>query len=157
MIYLSLATVILCTSQSVVFAQDTLPVLTKKDYDQWQSLSQQKISPDGQWISYRITRVEGNDTLFIASTDPSRDSLYAFAFGSHLSFSENGQWAALRIGFSEQELEKKREKKQEVRYSMMLIHLADGKRQSFKDIRSFAFSRTSRFIAMSAILRKKAS
>jgi len=131
-------------------AQDTLPVLTKNDYNQWQSLSQTQISQNGKWIAYRITLVEGNDTLYITSADPGIDSTYSFAFGSNPVFSENGQWAALRTGYSEKELEKKKEKKQAIRYNMVLIHLSDGKRQSFKEIKSFSFSKTSRVLAMQA-------
>ncbi len=131
-----------------VFTQDTLPVLTKKDYDQWQILSQTDLSPDGKWVAYRIKRVEGNDTLFITSMDPAWDTTYAFAFGSGILFSRDSRWAAFRIGYPEKEIEKIKEKHQPVQYKMMLLRLADGKTQLFKDIQSFDFSRSSGFLAM---------
>ncbi len=129
-------------------APDTLPLLTKKDYDQWQYISSTNISPDGKWIAYRIKRVEGNDTLFIASADPALDTTYAFAFGSGILFSRNGEWAAFRIGYPEKVLEQKKEKHQPVHYKMMLLHLKDGKHQLFKEIQSYDFSRSSGFLAM---------
>ncbi len=136
-------------------AQDTLPVLTKKDYDQWQILSSTDISPDGNWIAYRIKRVEGNDTLFIASTNPARDTTYAFAFGSGILFSRDSQWAAFRIGYSEKETEQKKEKHQEIRYKMILLHLEDGKQQLFKDIQSYDFARSSGYLAMKSYKPEK--
>lgn len=131
-------------------SQDTLPVLTKKDYDQWQILSQTDISPDGKWVAYRITRVEGNDTLFIRSMDPANDTTYAFSFGSGILFTRDSKWAAFRIGYPEKEIEKKKEKHQPVKYKMMLLHLPDGKTQLFKDIQSYDFARSSGFLAMKA-------
>ncbi|MCD6200756.1 MAG: S9 family peptidase [Bacteroidales bacterium] len=140
---------------SFIFSQDTLPVLTKKDYDQWQILSRTDISPDGQWVVYRITRVEGNDTLFIASAHAAADTTYAFAFGSGVKFSRNSEWAAFRIGYPEKEMEQKKEKHQEIRYKMMLLHLTDGKKQLFRDIRSYDFSHTSGWLAMQAYKPEK--
>ncbi len=130
------------------FTQDTLPVLQKKDYDQWQILYTTDISPDGSWIAYRIKRVEGNDTLFITSVKPAPDTTYAFAFGSGIRFSRNSEWAAFSIGYPEKEIEAKMEKHQPVKYKMMLLHLADGKTQLFKEIESYDFARTSGFLAM---------
>ena len=132
------------------YPQDTLPLLTKKDYDRWQILSQTDISPDGRWIACRLDRVEGNDTLFIIPTDPAVDTSYAFAFASGIKFTRDGQWAAFRIGYSKEETEKKKEKHEEIRYRMMLLHLPDGRTQEFRDIRSYDFSRTSRWLAMQA-------
>lgn len=129
-----------------LLAQDTLPVLQKKDYDQWQYLNRTSISPDGNWISYQISVVDGNDTLFLKST---RDTLhYAFAFGRNLDFSRDSKWAAVKIGYSEKEQEKMKEKKKTIHYKMKLVNLSSGDVEDFKDIRSFSFSRSSGHLAM---------
>ncbi len=93
-----------------VFAQNTKHTLHKNDYDQWQSLKAGSISPDGNWVSFVISPVEGNDTLYIKSTKG--EELYSFPFGSNLAFSKDSKWASIRIGYSEEETKKKKEKKE---------------------------------------------
>jgi dipeptidyl aminopeptidase/acylaminoacyl peptidase len=144
---LSLLFLIACSfAPNVVVAQDTLPVLQKKDYDQWQYLNQTKISPDGKWISYSISVVDGNDTLFLKSMKDTTH--YEFAFGGNLNFSRDSKWAAVRIGVSEKEKEKMKEKKKPVHYKMKLVNLSSGDVEDFKDIRSYSFSRNSGHLAM---------
>jgi len=128
------------------FAQTSKPTLTKKDYDQWQSLQSAWISPDGNWVAWSVGLVEGDDTLFIKSM--LSDKRYSFKLGSNLQFSENSKWAAFRIGYSEDELEKKREKKETIKYKMKLLHLETDKEELFEDISSFSFNKRSDHLVM---------
>ena len=47
--------------------------LTREDYNKWQNLRSYTISDNGKWISYTVSPVEGNDTLFIISSDKEKE------------------------------------------------------------------------------------
>lgn len=129
-----------------VFAQNTKPTLQKKDYDQWQSIRASSISPDGIWTSYIISPVEGNDSLYIKTTKG--EKLYSFPFGSNLAFSKDSKWASIRIGYSEEETKKKKEKKEQIRYKLKLMNLISGEDILFEDIQSSSFSENSSHLGM---------
>ena len=61
---------------------------------------------DGNWVSRLISPVDGNDTLFIRNI--SGDKQYIYPFGSNLNFSRDSKWAAVKIGFSKKEEEKRK-------------------------------------------------
>ena len=131
-----------------IFSQDKLPTLTHDDYEKWERLGQSQISPDGNWIFYQKSVIEGNDTLYIKST--LTDSVYKSAFSSGGIFSKDSKWLAYRIGFSKKKMDQMREKKQTVVYKMALFNLNTGKEEIIKDASSYTFSENSEYI----ILRK---
>lgn len=136
-------------------SQDSLPTLQKKDYDQWQTLRQTWISEDGTWTAWRIDPVEGNDSLFIRNRN--KDRSYKFALASNLAFTSDSKWAAFRIGYSDKELKKMREKKQPVHYKVKLLDLGSGREELFEDISSFRFSEGGGHLAMEGYAPKGAS
>lgn len=131
---------------SIAFSQTSKPTLEKEDYNQWQSLQSSLISPDGNWVAWSVRLVEGNDTLFIKSM--SSDKSYSYKHGSVLQFSENSKWVAFRIGYSEDEIEKKREKKETIKFKLQLLNLETGKDELFEDISSFQFNKKADHIVM---------
>lgn len=61
--------------------------LTESDYAKWGELYFDKISPNGQWISYRMLYHSGLDTLFVRNTSTLKT--YNFPKGSFPSFLGN--------------------------------------------------------------------
>lgn len=90
--------------------------LTREEYDKWENLRSYSISDNGEWIVYTISPVEGNDTLFIISSDKKTE--YSLALCSSPAFSDNSRWLVARKGYSKEETEKMREQKK--RYTIKL-------------------------------------
>ncbi|MFC2132539.1 prolyl oligopeptidase family serine peptidase [Bacteroidota bacterium] len=129
-----------------MFSQDKLPALTQDDYEKWERLGLTQVSPDGNWIVYQKSKIEGNDTLYIKSTIT--DSVYKSAFSTGSVFTKDSKWLAYRIGFSKKKMDDMREKKQPIVYKMGLFNLITGKEEIIKDASSFAFSENSEFITL---------
>jgi len=121
--------------------------LTRGDYDSWQNLRSYDISDNGNWILYSISPAEGNDTLFIISSDKKTE--YKLALCSSPSFSEDSGWLVARKGYSKDETEKMSEKKKKIRNKALLLNLEEGSKRLFDDIQSFELSEDSRHLIMS--------
>ncbi len=121
--------------------------LTTDDYKKWERLSMMGVSPDGQWVAYRVQPDEGNDTLYLLNTK--NDSIYKEAFGSGVQFSADSKWAAWRIGVSRKTEEEMQEKKMPVHYKLAVMNLATLNKIVFKEVSSFAFPKEGTLLAMS--------
>lgn len=140
------AIVLILFSVNCLFAQTEKRTLMPDDYAQWQNLSRTVISPDGEWIAYTVTLVEGDDTLFVKN--PNTDKLYKHALASNQAFSKNSEWLAFRIGYSEKKLDQMREKKETVKYKMGLLNLKTGDKEIIKDVSRFSFPENGDFLVM---------
>jgi len=128
-------------------AQDTLPVITEKDFAKWQNLLSFSISDDGTWISWNVSLVDGDDTLYIKNALTSK--MYKYPLSTNLLFSTDSKWAVSRIGFSEKQLENMTEKKTPVKYKARLLNLESGKVRIFDNIESYAFTRDAGHLILS--------
>lgn len=131
-----------------LFAQEAKPTLTVEDYQDWQNLSWANwISEDGQWMAYRVTLVNENDTLYIRSTDAQKEYKYAHANGP--KFSADGRWVAIQQGFSPKKEEAMKKKKTPIQNKMILLDLDSGEDETFESISSFSISEDSKHLIMS--------
>ncbi|WP_075590358.1 alpha/beta hydrolase family protein [Labilibacter marinus] len=69
--------------------------LSYHDYDGWKSLSNQKISNDGQWVSYEINPQKGDGFLYLYNV--SNQSLDSIARGKQAIFSPENDFIAFKI------------------------------------------------------------
>ncbi|MGV8964375.1 MAG: prolyl oligopeptidase family serine peptidase [Candidatus Saccharimonadaceae bacterium] len=83
----------LCVTINVC-SQQRLKV-TEQDYSLWGTLSDESISPDGKWVSYRMIYQSEVDTLFLQHIDTGKKT--AFAQASSVTFSPDGNWAAVSM------------------------------------------------------------
>lgn len=60
--------------------------LSSGDYDLWGSLESDKVSPNQNWASYRMTYHNGSDTLFVKNTV--NNKMIAFPSGSQTTFTK---------------------------------------------------------------------
>ena len=61
--------VVLICFLSGLQAQSNKKVITSEDYAIWKRLSSQKISNDGDWVSYEINPSKGDGKLFLLNPD----------------------------------------------------------------------------------------
>ena len=128
-------------------SQDTLPAITEKDYARWQNLGSYSISNDGSWVSWNVTLVDGDDTLYIKN--PSSSKLYKYPLSTGNIFSDDSKWAASRMGYSEKQIEKMTEQKKPVKYKTRLVNLESGTVRVFENTESFIFTRDASHLIMS--------
>jgi len=135
---------------AVVFAApvaaQSKPTLTPKDIAKWEVLGAARLSPDGSWISYTITR--GSDENDLRFRGGARDTTIVIPFGIQPAFGANSKWAASLIGIAPKEREKLTKDKKPVHNSFAARNLATGATISIPDATAFAFSPDGNFIAV---------
>jgi dienelactone hydrolase len=71
-------------------------VLTHADYDKWESISEQQISPNGKYVLYTINPQEGDGTLYIKDIN-SEATLLTVPRGYNAAFSYNSKYVVYKI------------------------------------------------------------
>ena len=127
--------------------------LIREDYDKWQNLGYYSMSDDGNWILFTISPVEGNDTLYIISSD--KETEYRLGLCSSPSFSDNSHWLAARKGYSKEETEKMREQKKKIQNKLVLLNLDTGTKRVFDDIQEFTLTKDNKHLIMSGYADEK--
>ncbi|MFC1627840.1 prolyl oligopeptidase family serine peptidase [Gemmatimonadota bacterium] len=122
------------------------PTLTPDDYGKWESLGSQAFSPDGKWMTWNLNRVNGENELRIHSL--TADSTKIVEYGSRPTFSEDSNWLAYSIGYSEDEREQMEKAKKPIRNRMGLFNLITGETARVDEVSSFAFRDNGGFITM---------
>ncbi|KQC02046.1 S9 family peptidase [Pedobacter sp. Hv1] len=86
-VLLSILTVFTCPSFGQVIQKKELQ---SSEYNLWGEAHLDKISPDEEWASYKMTYENGNDTLFVRNIQ--NNKTYIFAGGDNASFTKNGSF-----------------------------------------------------------------
>ena len=121
--------------------------ITPDDYGKWESLGfATDLSPNGQWMVYRITRVNEEDELRVASL--TGDTTFVVPFGSNAVFSKDGRWLAYAIGVSPEERRRLEKQNEPVRAELGLRDLTSGDTVVIDDVAGFAFSDDGTHLAM---------
>jgi acetyl esterase/lipase len=127
------------------------------DYGAWESLraDPQALSEDGRWLAYIVSRVDKKQTLHLLdlTADRKRKPVASYPQGGDPVFSKDGEWLAVTIGKSPDELKKLAKaapggpKPPEGRL-VKLRRLKDGETTELKSVLSLRFSADSRFAAI---------
>lgn len=128
--------------------QTNLPTIKTEDYAKWQNLGMFSVTDDGNWVSWNISLVDGDDTLYIKN--PASSKLYKYPLSTGLVFSSDSKWAAFRVGYSEKQIEKMTEQKKPVKNKARLLDLATGKERIFENISAFSITKDAKHLIMSA-------
>lgn len=127
-------------------ARQQKPTLVPADYDRWETPGSATFSPDGHWLAYPITRVDGDQELRYRALAP--DSTRTVKHGRNAEFSADSRWLAYSIGVSEKEREALEKASKPVRSKLGLVDLRTGATVTVDDIASFAFSGDGRYLAL---------
>jgi dipeptidyl aminopeptidase/acylaminoacyl peptidase len=131
---------------SATAAAQSKPTLTPKDLAKWEQLGAARLSPDGNWISYTITR--GNEENDLRLRGGQRDTTIVIPFGIQPAFGANSRWAASLIGIAPKERDKLTKDKKPIHNSFAARDLALGRTIVIPDATAFAFSADGNFIAV---------
>jgi dipeptidyl aminopeptidase/acylaminoacyl peptidase len=127
-------------------AQSQKRPLTAADYDRWQSVRSEKISPNGQWIAYQIDPQEGDGRLEITSAGPaSSRTRYAFPRGYMAQFTPDSKFLVMRLKVPVADVRKAKLKKKKPdempKDSLLALNLATGKPTKLPNVKSFVFGK----------------
>lgn len=145
--FLSLAIFLLLFLAAIRSEAQQKPLLTADDYGQWESLGfQLKLSPDGKWLAYPISRV--NDSNELRILDIKNNSTRAVLFGSGPAFSNDSRWLAYSVDISSKEKESLRKQNKPIRNKVELLNLVTGDTSVFQAVSRFSFSPDGKFLAL---------
>jgi dipeptidyl aminopeptidase/acylaminoacyl peptidase len=110
------------------------------DYELWNRIQQESLSPDGRWLTYRIAPGKGDATLHLVEVDGSTS--HAFAQGTGARFTRDGRFFVVRIQPTEAAREAQREaangrNAETLRDSLVVVDLGQGSRTGFDRVRGF--------------------
>lgn len=138
---------LLLASLLISSAQEKQPAITPDDYKGWQNLGGYTISDDGNWVAWTVRITEKDDSLHIVNT---RTGVrYSYANATNIAFSPNSEWASMRVGFPEEEIEKMREQRQSIRHKERILNLDNGSIRVLDNIESSTFSRDGSHLILS--------
>ncbi|GAB3225622.1 S9 family peptidase [Spirosoma arcticum] len=121
--------------------------LTAADYDRWQRVWSEKISPDGRWIAYQIDPQEGDGRLEITSTTgpASSRTRHAFPRGYMAQFTPDSKFLVMRLKVPVADTRKAKLKKKKPddmpKDSLLALNLATGKPTKLPNVKSFVFGK----------------
>ncbi|ALJ04146.1 hypothetical protein APS56_02820 [Pseudalgibacter alginicilyticus] len=127
------------------FGQQQKP-LTLKDYAQWKSINNTAISPDGVWMTYAYKPNEGDAKLYIRRLNG--DTLRTVINGKEVSFSSDSNWLAFLVDPTKKMADKLKASKKPILSDLQIVHLDTNVVSVVKTVKSFKFSKTSKFIAV---------
>jgi dipeptidyl aminopeptidase/acylaminoacyl peptidase len=122
------------------------PTVEPKDYGRFETLGPARLSPDGRWLAYTVTRVDEKSELRVRGLD--RDSTRTTAWGSDPAYSADSRWLSWSIGMAPDERQKLERDKKPIRSGAGVLDLAAGSERRFPDTRARAFDATGRFLAL---------
>lgn len=121
--------------------------LAAKDYGQWESLrGSGTLSPDGKWLSYSVSRANGNNELRLAEI--AKNEREVFAHATSARFSDDSRMLGYLIGVSPEQREKLEKDKKPVRTKFALRELSSGETFTMDGVSAFAFSEDGKHVAL---------
>jgi dipeptidyl aminopeptidase/acylaminoacyl peptidase len=142
---LRLPALLLATIGSTALAQ-ARPLLTNKDLAKWESLGQNRLSPDGAWLTWSVTRGDQDGALH--HRGGARDTHLTIPFGQSAAFSNDSKWFAYLVGVSTAEREKLTKEKKPIRTSFVVRNLATGDTSAIAEVSAFSFAPSGGFVSV---------
>lgn len=122
------------------------PVVQQPDLGKWESLGATRLSPDGRWLTWSITR--GNEENDLRVRGGARDTTIVVPYGTAASFSTDSKWVAHLVGVSPKERDRLTKEKKPIHTSFTLRELATGKTIVIADASAFAFSPSGGYVSV---------
>ena len=113
-----------------------------EDIIAWKGLGAAALSSDGQWISYRVSPLQGDSDVIIRNT--ATDKEYKIAAGEGAGgaamFSDDAAYAAVSTAPTRKAAQAARRARRPIQNGVTIITLADGTKTEVAKVRRFAFS-----------------
>ncbi len=111
----------------------------------WKSVNAAAISPDGQWLGYRVSPLDGDSEVVLRETRGDREYRIPVGEtsgpgGSAVEFSKDSKWATVTVAPTKAEAEKLKKAKKPLENTVLLVALPGGERTEFERVRRAAFS-----------------
>jgi dipeptidyl aminopeptidase/acylaminoacyl peptidase len=128
----------------ILLAQSPKRPLTPADYDRWESVRSEKISPNGQWIVYQVDPQDGNGRLEVA--DVARKApVRTFPRGYMAQFTPDSRFLVMRLKVPVADIRKAKLKKKKAdempKDSLLTLNLTTGETTKLPNIKSFVFGK----------------
>jgi dipeptidyl aminopeptidase/acylaminoacyl peptidase len=125
------------------------PTLAAKDLGQWESLSQPRLSANGEWLAYAIARNSEENELRLRGARS--DSTIVITYGQSAAFSPDSRWLGYLVGVSPKERDRLQKERRPIRTAFGLRNLATGEVTSIADVTGFTFNQTGGFVAVTKV------
>ncbi len=114
--------------------------LTIDDVVAFKSIGTTVLSPDGQWLAYRMGPQEGDAEVIVRGTSGDKEMRFPVGQGNGpFSFSEDSAWIGITTSATKREADAARRTNRTLQTGVTLVNLATGDKTSIPRIRRFAF------------------
>jgi dipeptidyl aminopeptidase/acylaminoacyl peptidase len=108
----------------------------------YRGLGTTSLAPNGQWIAYRMSPLQGDSEVFVKSTGT--DKVWTIPVGEGAggatAFSSDSAWVAASTSLMRREAEAARRARRPIQSSVAIVNLATGDKVTIPKIRRFEFS-----------------
>lgn len=122
------------------------PLVTPKDLGKWETLGTSRLSPNGAWLTWSITR--GNEEGDLRFRGGPRDSTIVVPYGTQAAFSADSRYVAYLIGVAPKERDRLQRERKPVRTSFAVRTLATGEVTTIADVSAFSFAPSGGFVSV---------
>lgn len=142
-----LALFALACAPSLALAQSlSKPLVTPKDLGKWESLGAARLSANGNWLAYGVSK--GNEENELRVRSGSGESTVVIPFGQAPVFSADSKWIAYLVGVAPKERDRLVKEKKPVRTAFALRNLSTGETTNIPEVTSFAFNPSGGFVSV---------
>lgn len=119
-------------------------VMELGDILSWKSVAQSVISPDGRWIAYRLSPLDGDSEVVVRQTQGDKE--YRFPVGDMrsspgaIAIADNSAWVAFSVAPTKKEAAQLKKQRKPAQNTITILNLADGTETKIEKIQRFAFS-----------------
>jgi hypothetical protein len=112
-----------------------------EDILHFRALGLTQLSPNGQWLAYRLSPLEGDTELILKTTSGDKEMKFPVGQGGGaLTFSDDSNWAAITIAPTRREAQANTRARRPNQNSVTIVNLASGEKTTIAKIRRAAFN-----------------
>ncbi|HEX7485696.1 MAG TPA: prolyl oligopeptidase family serine peptidase [Vicinamibacterales bacterium] len=110
----------------------------------WKNIGVALLSPDGGWLAYRLSPLDGDSEVVVRQTQG--DKAYRFPVGDtrgtpgSLAISDDSKWVAFSVAPTKKEAAQLKKQRKPLQNKVTILNLSDGSDTKLDKIQRFAFS-----------------
>jgi dipeptidyl aminopeptidase/acylaminoacyl peptidase len=144
---LRLSAVLMLVAAIVAFAPLSAQNAAKRAIDledilAFRAMNASTLSPNGQWLAYRLAPLQGDAEVIVKATAPGGKEMKfpAGEGGGGVSFSQDSAWIAITTQPTRREAQANTRARRPNQSSVVIVNLASGEKTTVPKVRRFAFS-----------------